>query len=749
MTRWRFINRMVLVAVVLTLGLRETLPTGLADDAPQLEADQAKPVAQFLTIRSPVDDVMYGKVTNAALKLQNTATKEKRPGVLVLEITPGTSPFHQVQGLSKFLTSQKLSNVKTIAWVPKTVTGNNVVLALACREIIMHPDAELGDIGLGKALDPDEQRGVLSIVENSGNLKVNAALARGMSDPQQTVIKVDVVQPDGSVKSRVETPEGLKRLRDAKVEIKDVRSIWEAGEVGLLTAQKARALDVLAVNALDSRAAIADLYDLPREAMREDPTAGEAPKVTLIRLDAEIEPVITAFIERQVERALASGSNLIIFEIESPGGRLLESEQLANMIADLDPKKVRTVAWIPKQAISGAAMIALGCDEIYLRPDAKIGDAGPIGIGQGPDGRIVIDRAPEKILSYLRSTLRILAEKKKRPPALAEAMADRNLRVFQVRHRDDGRLWYMSQEEIDEAGGLWIKGALVAESRDENLLTLSGKRAAELKLAAPPVAGIGELKERLGIAVDVRLVPAQRTWVDDMIFWLNTGPAMFLLVTLGTILIFVELQFPTGLMGILSAVCFGLFFWARFLGGTAGWLEVMLFVLGIACIGMEVFVIPGFGVFGVAGGLLVLSSLLIAAQTWGSIEPGADFNLMTRNLGTLAASIVSVVVLGMVMSKYLPYVPVFSHMILTPPGSPDMAHMAEPQLRPENVAEPGGNGALMVGVVGTASTMLRPAGKAQIDGRYVDVVTEGGYIPQGSAIEVVDVSGSHIVVRQA
>jgi membrane-bound serine protease (ClpP class) len=121
---------------------------------------------------------------------------------------------------------------------------------------------------------------------------------------------------------------------------------------------------------------------------------------------------------------------------------------------------------------------------------------------------------------------------------------------------------------------------------------------------------------------------------------------------------------------------------------------------------------------------------------------------MTRNLGTLAASIVSVVVLGMVMSKYLPYVPVFSHMILTPPGSPDMAHMAEPQLRPENVVEPGGNGAPTVGVVGTASTMLRPAGKAQIDGRYVDVVTEGGYIPQGSAIEVVDVSGSHIVVRQ-
>lgn len=749
MTRWRFINRLMLVAVVLTLGVRGTLPSGQADDKPQAEAGKDKPVAQFITIGETVDDVMYGKVTNAALKLQNQAVKEGRPGVLVLEITPGTSPFHQVQGLSKFLTSAKLSKLKTVAWVPKTVTGNNAVLALACREIIMHPGAELGDIGLGKALDADEQRSVLSIVSRSGNQKVNEALARGMTDPGQTVVKVDVVQADGSSKSRVETPEGLKRLRDAKVEIKDVRAIWEAGEVGVLSAEKARALDVLAVNALDSRAAIVDLYGLPRESMREDPTAGAAPRVTLIRLDAEIEPVIAAFIERQVSRALASKSNLIIFEIESPGGYLAESEQLANMIADLDPKKVRTVAWVPKQAISGAAMIALGCDEIYLRPDAKIGDAGPIGIGRGPDGQIIIDRAPEKILSYLRSTLRILAEKKKRPPALAEAMADRNLRVYQVRHRDDGRMWYMSQEEIDEAGGLWVKGPLVAESRDENLLTLSGKRAFELGLAGPPVAGIGELKERLGIGVDVRLIPAQRTWVDDMIFWLNTGPAMFLLVTLGAILIFMELQFTTGLMGILSAVCFGLFFWARFLGGTAGWLEVMLFVIGVACIGMEVFVIPGFGVFGVAGGLLMLSSLLIAAQTWGNIEPGSDFNLMTRNLATLAGSIVSVVVLGMLMSKYLPYVPVFSHMILTPPGSPDLAHMAEPQLRHENAGLSGGVDASMVGVVGTATTMLRPSGKAQIDGHFVDVVSEGAYIPQGSAIKVVSTSGSRIVVREA
>ena len=75
---------------------------------------------------SPVDDVVFGRVKNAALTLQNQAQTQQRRAVLVLEITPGSSPFHQVYGLAKFLSSIEIRDVTTVAWIPEAVNGNNV-----------------------------------------------------------------------------------------------------------------------------------------------------------------------------------------------------------------------------------------------------------------------------------------------------------------------------------------------------------------------------------------------------------------------------------------------------------------------------------------------------------------------------------------------------------------------------------------------------------------------------------------------
>src|SRR5262245_56654228 len=88
----------------------------------------------------------------------------------------------------------------------------------------------------------------------------------------------------------------------------------------------------------------------------------------------------------------------------------------------------------------------------------------------------------------------------------------------------------------------------------------------------------------------------------------------------------------------------------------------------MACIAMEIFVIPGFGVFGVSGGLLLIAWLIMASQTFGSLEPGADIQHLSRTVGTLAGALVSVVVIGMILSRYLPSIPFLNQMILTPPG---------------------------------------------------------------------------------
>ena len=739
--------RFLFGALVLLVCL-PSLPVGgclQAAEGDEQPAEIKVPLGKFITVNSPVNDAVYGLVSNTALTLQNQAVQEKRPCFLILEITNGSSPFHQVQGLAKLLTSSRLSRVTTVAWIPKTVTGNNVVVALACKEIIMHPDAELGDIGLGKAVDLDERDAVVNLVEKRRNTKLSRALVLGMMDPQQAVMKIKLTVESGGKpiqESRVVTPDELNQLRDNNAIILDVQTIKEAGTVGSFSGSKARALDILAVHTAQDRVDITDLYQLPRESMRSERAYDDVQKVALIRLDGVIEPVLETFLERQIERAQQQKIKLIIFEIESPGGYLLSSLNLANSIAALSKHEIRTVAYVPKMAHSGAAIVALGCDEIYLRPDAQIGDAGPIEIGEGGQ----FERAPEKVLSALRESLRALAEQKNRPPAVAMAMADKSLQVFEVTNRETGRTWYMSDEELHQSQDEWVKGPPVPEAGEDLLLTLNGRRAHDLRIAEPPVADLNELKGRLGIAADEELKAIGRTWIDTLVIVLNSGFAMFLLLVAGSVLLYLELHTLTGLFGILSAVCFSLFFWSRFLGGTAGWLEVVLFGLGVLCMALEVFVIPGFGVFGISGVLLMLVSMVMASQTFGDFGYRSDLEQMTRSLSTITAAMAVVVVLSLLMSRFLPELPFFRHIALIPPGELD--DQAEPQLRPEYLGHEAPLSRL-IGEPGATLAVLRPSGKARVGGRLVDVVSDGPFVAAGATIEVVSVTGNRIVVRTA
>lgn len=744
------LGRLNRVVLVLTAGLL-ALPGGYRSAADQEEPPEPKQqntLARFITVASPIED---GKITNTALKLQSEAARESLSAVLVLEITRGSDKFGPIYELAKFLT-EDLPNVRTVAWIPETVDGNKVVLALACQEIVMHPDAELGDIGRGQPVDQVDRDFVLSLVKKRHNAKLSRALVLGMMDRQEAVLKIRTGDADQS-ETQVVTEDELKRKRDAGVIIKDVETIKERGVIGTFSGRQARDHDILVVQTAETRGEVADLYNLPAESLRDEPT-GEAPKPFLIKVNGMIEPVLETFIERQIDRALGRGANLLIFEVDSPGGFLLSSTNLAHKIADLDPKKVRTVAYIGKdqEAMSGAAIVSLGCDEIYMHPGAQIGDAGPIEMREGGQ----FQHAEEKILSPLRLTLKDLADRKNRPAAVAMSMADRNLQVYQVTNKETGKVWYMSDDEIHNGNGVWIKGQLVAASKEGLLLTVNGEEAHELKLAEPPVQDLDELKQRLDLPADAKLVAVEKTALDTLIFVLNTSAALSVLLVIAIVCIYIEAHFVSGLFGIISALCFTLLFWSRFLGGTAGWLEVVLFLLGLACMGLEIFVIPGFGVFGISGGLLVFASLILASQTFGDFnprEPNADFNNVARTMGAMSVSVVSVVVLAMLMSRYLPRMPLLSHVILAPPGTVEGHDPDEPHLRPEYADDPSPTAAIeqdasLVGKQGAAVSTLRPAGKAQIDGRYLDVVSDGPYIQQGQQIEVVSVSGNRVVVRQ-
>jgi membrane-bound serine protease (ClpP class) len=745
----------VLLIGVLLAGVGGFPRLAAAQEAPQPDGvkadakDRAGPIGQFLSISGTVDDVVHGRISRAALALQTRALQEKRRGVLVLEVAPGSSPFHQIHGLAKFLTTE-IPSLTTVAWIPQSVTGNHVILALACQEIVMDPEAALGDIALGGPMDQDEQSIVINLVNRRHNRKVNEALVLGMLNRQKEVLWVQLelgVKPNTSRETRVVSRAGYDDLARSGAQILDVKTIKEAGAPGVFTGARARGYNVLVMHTAETRGEVGTLYQLPREAMREDHTAGAAPRTMIIRIDDVIEPLLEHFVLRQIDRAVGSEVNLLIFEIESPGGYLMSSLNLANAIADLHDKKVRTAAFIPKQALSGAAIIALGCDEIYLTAGGLIGDAGPIEMREGQQ----FERAPEKVLSVLREALKTLAERKNRPPALAMAMADKDLAVFEVTNRESGQVSFMTEDEIHLGNGLWTKGRQVPESGGDKLLTLDGARAHAVHLAEPPVKDFPDLKTRLGVPPNVEVAVSARTWVDTLIFVLNDPFATTLLFLIGIMCIYFELHFPTGFFGILACVCFGLFFWSRFLGGTAGWLEVVLFLLGVGCLALELFVVPGFGVFGVSGVVLCLFSLILASQTFTFPASTEEMSTLARSVGTLSGAVAGAVVLAALVSRYLPSIPLFNEMILTPPGAE--ASLGEPRLYPELAGTALANPLLerdraLIGKQGTSTTVLRPAGKARFGDDLIDVISEGPFISAGRSVEVVEVAGNRVVVRE-
>lgn len=753
--------RLILVTTLLSVfgassfaqepGPADTKPDPAAKEETKKDARPAGPVARYITVSHPVNETVFTRVRNSLVKLQNIADQEDRDAFLILEIERGTSTFGQVHDLAKELTSFSYSKVRTVAWIPEHEDGRPLdgyagIIALACREIVMHPDAEFGDIGRGKAVDRDEKRLIINMVEKRYNPDLSGALTAGFLDPGEIVrrVKVEITENGKPMTElRVVTASEHRQLQEDKVPILDVESIKDEGDPLLLSGDRARNIGILARQTASDRSELPDIYRFDRQYLREDITSGEAPVARLIKVEGVVSAFMQEFVEREIRRAVAADANLIIFEINSPGGELFASKAIADAIADLDEKKHRTIAYIPEMAISGGAMIALGCDEIYLAPGATIGDIIPLSMQEGGWA----EHAPEKILSMLREMLNELAERKGRPPALLEAMADKDLVVYQVKHTQTGTRSYMSEQELEAEAGIWEKGAVVPETREGVALTINGERAYELGLGQEPVRDFAELKSRVGIPANQVIKASSQTWVDTLVVILKSPAATFLLFMIGLICVYLEVYTMTGFFGIGAALCFAVFFWSRFLGGTAGWLEVVLFIFGAGLIALEVFVIPGFGIFGITGGLAVVFSIILASQTFVIPTTNEQLTQLSKTMGTLSGSIVAVVFLAVFAGGFLRKIPGLRNLILTPPSGDDENPMLDPTLAGSGAVNLTEQDPELISKQGVAMSTLRPAGRAQIDGRLVDVVSEGEFINPGTPIEVIEVAGNKVVVR--
>ncbi len=267
---------------------------------------------------------------------------------------------------------------------------------------------------------------------------------------------------------------------------------------------------------------------------------------------------------------------------------------------------------------------------------------------------------------------------------------------------------------------------------------MTGTRAEEYGLANHLVETFAEFKQYYGIDDPKLLEPG---WADFLIEALASPGVAVLLLVIGGAALYIELHAPgIGIGGFVATVCFLLFFWSRYLGGTADWLAIMLFVAGLSCLLLEVFVIPGFGIFGLGGGALVLASLILASQTFIWPQNEYQFEQLEHSLVTIAVAGICLIAVGVYLRKRLPRSPLLGRMMLEPPAGEE----AEAIRRREALAD----FHALLDARGTTTTLLAPGGKARFGDVLVDVISAGEAIDRGVAVEVVEVHGNHVLVRE-
>jgi membrane-bound serine protease (ClpP class) len=282
----------------------------------------------------------------------------------------------------------------------------------------------------------------------------------------------------------------------------------------------------------------------------------------------------------------------------------------------------------------------------------------------------------------------------------------------------------------------WLKGEAVrAPGRP---LEIRGADAAGYVPGTRTVGSYGDLKAQY----DLEKEPAtlEPTWVDVLVDALASPGLAILLLVIGFVALYAELHAPgIGVPAFVAIVCFVLFFWSHFLGGTAGWLEVILFVVGVGCVLLEMFVIPGFGIFGLGGGAMILASLVLASQTFVIPRNPSEMAEFQKSLMVVGASILGVIAAITLLNRWLPQTPLLGQMVLQPPSGEEVEAIDE-SASLTHFEE-------LVGMQGTTTTPLFPGGKARFGKNVFDVMTEGGFVPVGATVEVLEVRGNWMIVR--
>lgn len=407
-----------------------------------------------------------------------------------------------------------------------------------------------------------------------------------------------------------------------------------------------------------------------------------------VNVSGVIELGLAPYVARAIREAEQARAAAVVLELETPGGRVDAAQQMVKAITQAE---IPVHAFVNVHAWSAGAMIALAADSIYMAPGSSIGAATPV---EGTTGT----KAPEKIVSAMRGEFRALAERRGLDPRIAEAMVDEDIEI----------------PGVDEKG---------------KLLTLTAAEAVRVRLATAEVETFDAMLARLGLG-GAQVVTVGVNWAENVVRFLSHPLVAPLLLSIGVLGILIELKTPSfGMAGAAGLLSLTAFFGSHLILGLAGLEEIILLVAGLVALGVEIFVMPGFGIAGILSILLIGASVFLALignlPTWGDVA---------RASGVLVTTMIIIVATVYTFVRFLPSTSRFRGIFLRTATDKAAGYISAPPR------------AELIGVEGVAATDLHPSGVMVVGGERLDVVSEAGFVPKGARVRVVRSEGYRMVV---
>lgn len=417
-------------------------------------------------------------------------------------------------------------------------------------------------------------------------------------------------------------------------------------------------------------------------------------KVMVLEIKSEIDPRTTRYVELALSHADQAKADIVIIEMDTYGGLVTDAKEIVDKIMDF---KKPVWVYINSDAASAGALISIACDSIYMSPGASIGAATVVD-EQG-------NKAPDKYQSYMRSIMRSTAEENGRDPRIAEGMVDESFVIDSIK----------------------LEGQII---------TFSTSEALKHGFCEAKVESIEEIL-KLNRINDYEIDRFELSTADKIIsIFINPFiSGILILIIIGGI--YFEMQSPgIGFALLAAVVALVLYLVPYYLNGLADNWEIIALFLGLGLIGVEIFVLPGFGVAGIAGIALTVGSLILIMVNNNVFDfefvPANDLLFaVAATVGGLLGGITVLFVAGarLTDSKF------FKRVALT--ETQDRKQGYTSSFIKENLN----------GKRGTAYTVLRPGGKIMIEGKLYDAYTRGEYIEKGQEVEVIEEETTSLRVK--